>query len=186
MLAFRTAQPMLRSLPRAASSTAAAAAAVAPRRLGAAAAAAPAPRLASAGGRSFASSALLQKVATRYTAEHEWVKYDDSASVGTIGITDYAQKSLGDVVYVELPSEGSEVTQGEQIGAVESVKAASDIYSPVTGQITSVNDKLGDQPGLLNKSPEADGWLCQIRLMNPAQFDELLDEEAYKKLTEDA
>lgn len=113
MLAFRTAQPMLRSLPRAASSTAAAAAAVAPRRLGAAAAAAaPAPRLASAGGRSFASSALLQKVATRYTAEHEWVKYDDSASVGTIGITDYAQKSLGDVVYVELPSEGSEVTQG--------------------------------------------------------------------------
>jgi glycine cleavage system H protein len=77
-------------------------------------------------------------------------------------------------------------TSVEQIGAVESVKAASDIYSPVTGQIKSVNDKLGDEPGLLNKSPEENGWLCKIQLTNPAEFQQLLDEEAYKKLTEDA
>ena len=76
--------------------------------------------------------------------------------------------------------------QIEQIGAVESVKAASDIYSPVTGQIESVNSKLGQEPGLLNKSPEENGWLCKIKLNNPAEFEELLDEEAYKKLTEDA
>ncbi|MCO5598637.1 hypothetical protein L7F22_052734 [Adiantum nelumboides] len=136
--------------------------------------------------RSFASSSITQKVSIRYTAEHEWVKFDDANATGLIGITDYAQKSLGDVVYVELPSEGSEVKQGEQIGAVESVKAASDIYSPVTGQIESVNDKLGAEPGLLNKSPEEKGWLCKIKLNNPAEFEELLDEEAYKKLTEDA
>ncbi|UZJ56575.1 hypothetical protein CBS101457_005895 [Exobasidium rhododendri] len=136
--------------------------------------------------RYFASSYRVDKVQTRYTAEHEWVKFDDETNIGIIGITDYAQNSLGDVVYVELPSEGSEVKQGEQIGAVESVKAASDIYSPVTGQIKSVNDKLGDEPGLLNKSPQEKGWLCKIQLGNPSEFDVLLNEEAYKKLSEDA
>ncbi|PWN38410.1 putative glycine cleavage system H protein, mitochondrial precursor [Meira miltonrushii] len=136
--------------------------------------------------RSFASSSIVQKTSIRYTAEHEWVKFDDENSTGLIGITDYAQKSLGDVVYVELPKEGSEVQQGEQIGAVESVKAASDIYSPVTGQVESVNSQLGEEPGLLNKSPEEKGWLCRIKLNNPAEFEELLDEEAYTKLTEDA
>ncbi|PWN91817.1 glycine cleavage H-protein [Acaromyces ingoldii] len=122
----------------------------------------------------------------RFTAEHEWVKFDDASNIGTMGITDYAQKSLGDVVYVELPSEGSEVKQGEQIGAVESVKAASDIYSPVTGVIKEVNSKLSDEPGLLNKSPEDNGWLCKIQLSKPAEFEVLLDGEAYKKLSEDA
>lgn len=182
LASLRTIQPLTRALPRAA-----------------------APSMRSlrfpTPARTFAVSSSANKVSIRYTAEHEWVKYDDAASVGTIGITDYAQKSLGDVVYVELPSEGSEVNQGgesgnietiashvfpEQIGAVESVKAASDIYSPITGQIQKVNDKLGDEPGLLNKSPEDKGWLCEIRLTNPAQFEELLDDAAYKKLTEDA
>ncbi|CAO1631557.1 unnamed protein product [Jaminaea pallidilutea] len=123
---------------------------------------------------------------TRYTPEHEWVTLDTKTNIGTIGITNYAQKSLGDVVYVELPSEGSEVKQGEQIGAVESVKAASDIYSPVTGAVTRVNERLGDESSLLNKSAEDEGWLCQIRLTNPSEFDALLGKEAYEKLTEDA
>ncbi|CAO1616631.1 unnamed protein product [Sympodiomycopsis kandeliae] len=136
--------------------------------------------------RNFTSTRLAMEIKTRYTAEHEWVKLDTETNVGTVGITDYAQKSLGDVVYVELPSEETEVKQGEQIGAVESVKAASDIYSPVTGQVTSVNAELADQPGLLNKSPEEKGWLCKIRLHNPNEFEALLERGAYEKLTDEA
>lgn len=147
MLALRTAQPALRALGARQSAASLPSPLVAGRRAA----------IAPAATRAFSASSCLHKVAVRYTKEHEWVKFDDTDGMGIIGITEYAQKSLGDVVYVELPSEGSEVQQGEQIGAVESVKAASDIYSPVSGKITSVNDKLGDQPGLLNKSPEQDG-----------------------------
>lgn len=107
--------------------------------------------------RAFSASPLRMDTTTRYTPEHEWVTLDTKTNIGTIGITNYAQKSLGDVVYVELPSEGSEVKQGEQIGAVESVKAASDIYSPVTGAVTRVNERLGDESSLLNKSAEDEG-----------------------------
>ncbi|WVN90815.1 glycine cleavage system H protein [Cryptococcus depauperatus CBS 7841] len=123
---------------------------------------------------------------TKFTTDHEWVTLDSETNTGTIGITEYAQKALGDVVFVELPSEGSQVTQGDSVGAVESVKAASDIYAPVSGVVEAINESLADQPGLLNKSPEKDGWLCKIKLSSPAEFDVLLDGSAYKAHCEGA
>ncbi|KAK9898082.1 hypothetical protein P389DRAFT_195658 [Cystobasidium minutum MCA 4210] len=114
-----------------------------------------------------------------YTPDHEWVKYDSDSKIGIIGITEYAQKSLGDVVYVELPTAGSEVAKHDQIGAVESVKAASDIYAPVSGTIEEINEELGDQPALLNRSPEENGWLCKIKLNNADELKELMDDKAY-------
>lgn len=132
------------------------------------------------------SPAFVRTIITkRYTKDHEWVSYDSETKIGTVSITDHAQTSLGDVVFVELPSAGSEIAQGDQIGAVESVKAASDIYAPVSGIIEEINETLGDQPSLLNKSPEDEGWLCKIRMTNPAELDTLLNEEAYTKLCED-
>ncbi|EIW67587.1 hypothetical protein TREMEDRAFT_33439, partial [Tremella mesenterica DSM 1558] len=116
----------------------------------------------------------------RYTVDHEWVSFDPSSNIGTVGITDYAQKALGDVVFVELPGVGSEVAQSDPIGAVESVKAASDIYAPVSGIIEEINETLSDQPGLLNKSPMKDGWLAKIKLSEPSEFEALLNDEAYK------
>ncbi|KAG6334301.1 hypothetical protein ID866_4798 [Astraeus odoratus] len=99
-------------------------------------------------------------VTTKYTKEHEAIVFDDATGVGAVSITNHAQKSLGDVVFVELPTIGSKVGKGEQIGAVESVKAASDIYAPVSGQVVEVNERLNDEPGLLNRSPEQDGKSC--------------------------
>ncbi|KAL8292834.1 hypothetical protein RQP46_000528 [Phenoliferia psychrophenolica] len=142
----------------------------------------------------FRSAALAQKAAfvapqrafartlvtKRYTIDHEWISYDDATQVGTVGITDYAQKALGDVVYVELPPVESTVATGQQIGAVESVKAASDIFAPVSGKVAEINDELESSPGLLNQSPEADGWLAKIKLSHPGEFDLLLSAEAYK------
>jgi glycine cleavage system H protein len=116
----------------------------------------------------------------RYTAEHESVSFDDTTGIGTISITDHAQSSLGDVVFVELPALGTKVTKGDQIGAVESVKAASDIYAPVSGTVEEVNETLSSEPGLLNKSPEDKGWLCKIRLSDPSEVSSLLTEESYK------
>ncbi|OCF40267.1 glycine cleavage system H protein [Kwoniella heveanensis CBS 569] len=116
----------------------------------------------------------------RYTTDHEWVTFDGNTNVGTVGITEYAQKALGDVVFVELPGQGSEVAQGDSIGAVESVKAASDIYAPVSGIVDEINEALADQPSLLNKAPESDGWLCKVKLSDPAEFEALLSAEAYK------
>jgi len=118
-------------------------------------------------------------VTKRYTAEHESVAFDDATGVGTVSITDHAQSSLGDVVFVELPAVGTVVSQGEQIGAVESVKAASDIYAPVSGTVEAVNEVLGSEPGLLNRSPEDKGWLCKIRLSDPAEVETLLTHEKY-------
>jgi len=124
---------------------------------------------------------LVRTVVTKkYTTAHEWVAYDSDTSIGTAGITDYAQSSLGDVVFVELPAPGAELAQGEPLGAVESVKAASDIYAPVTGVVQEVNEELNENPGLLNKSPEERGWLCKIKMSNPAEMDNLLSDEAYK------
>ncbi|CAL1695421.1 unnamed protein product [Somion occarium] len=120
-------------------------------------------------------------VTKRYTQDHEAVIFDDSTGVGVVSITDYAQSSLGDVVFVELPTVGTEVAQGDQIGAVESVKAASDIYAPISGSVEEVNGELNGQPGLLNKSPEGDGWLCKIKLTDPSEIESLLTEEDYKK-----
>ncbi|KAH6917318.1 glycine dehydrogenase [Coprinopsis sp. MPI-PUGE-AT-0042] len=119
-------------------------------------------------------------VTKRYTTDHEAVIFDDSTGVGTVCITEYAQSSLGDVVFVELPEKGTEVGQGEQIGAVESVKAASDIYAPISGTIEEINASLSGQPNLLNKAPETDGWLCKIKLSDPAEVEKLLNEEEYK------
>ncbi|KAL1409039.1 glycine cleavage system H-protein subunit [Vanrija albida] len=125
-------------------------------------------------------------VSTRFSKDHEWVTYDEATKVGTVGITDYAQKALGDVVFVELPAEGTEVEEGESIGAVESVKAASDIYAPVSGVVTAINEALGDQPSLLNKSPEKDGWLAKIEIKDEGEFLALLDADAYKAHCEGA
>ncbi|KAJ7225448.1 glycine cleavage H-protein-domain-containing protein [Mycena pura] len=120
-------------------------------------------------------------VTKRYTAEHEAVEYDDSTGIGTVRITHHAQSSLGDVVFVELPAVGSKVKQGDQIGAVESVKAASDIYAPVSGTIEEVNEALSSEPGLLNKSTEDKGWLCKIKLSAQNEMEKLLSEDAYKE-----
>ncbi|CAO3651948.1 unnamed protein product [Cunninghamella blakesleeana] len=134
------------------------------------------------------SSAPLNKVASfsiyrtyvtkKYTKDHEWVSVD--GGVGTIGITDFAQKALGDVVFVETPAVGDEVSQDQQIGAVESVKAASDIISPISGEVVDVNENLQGEPTLLNSSPEQDGWLAKIKLSNAEELDGLMDEAAYQ------
>jgi len=127
------------------------------------------------------SSPLFRTLITkRYTEEHETVSYDDETGLGTITITEHAQLSLGDVVFVELPALETRVAQGDQIGAVESVKAASDIYAPVSGVVKEVNEKLNEQPGLLNKYPEDAGWLCKIQLSDPAEIEGLLSAEAYR------
>ncbi|KAF9785538.1 single hybrid motif-containing protein [Thelephora terrestris] len=118
--------------------------------------------------------------AKKYTEDHETVVFDDSTGIGIVSITDYAQSSLGDVVFVELPALETKVTKGDQIGAVESVKAASDIYAPISGTIREINENLNDQPGLLNKSPEDEGWLCKIEVSDPAELDSLMDEAGYK------
>ncbi|KAF8898669.1 glycine cleavage H-protein-domain-containing protein [Infundibulicybe gibba] len=119
-------------------------------------------------------------VTKRYTPEHEAIVFDDATGLGIISITDHAQASLGDVVFVELPNLGTELTRGEHLGAVESVKAASDIYAPVSGTVEAVNDALSSEPGLLNKSAEDKGWLCKIKLSDPLEMDKLMTEEAYK------
>ncbi|KAF7799035.1 hypothetical protein EIP86_010265 [Pleurotus ostreatoroseus] len=119
-------------------------------------------------------------ITKRYTEDHEAVAFDDSNGVGVVSITDYAQSSLGDVVFVELPSVGTEVKKGDQIGAVESVKAASDIYAPVSGVVEEINEELNGSPSLLNKSPEGDGWLCKIKVSDAKELEKLMTPEAYK------
>ncbi|EMD42216.1 hypothetical protein CERSUDRAFT_110747 [Gelatoporia subvermispora B] len=116
-----------------------------------------------------------------YSKEHEALIFDDSTNVGTVCISNHAQEKLGDVVYVELSSPGTKVEQGESIGALESVKATSEIYSPVSGTIEEVNEALSDRPGLINQSSEKDGWVCKIKVDNPADVKALMNEEAYEK-----
>jgi len=123
-------------------------------------------------------------VTKKYTADHESVTFDDHTGLGTIAITDHAQKSLGDVVFVDLPTVGLKFHKGETIGAVESVKAASDIYAPVSGEVVEVNKRLDDEPGLVNRSPDDQGWLCKIKLTEPKQIDDLLTLEVYVKTYE--
>ncbi|RME73318.1 MAG: glycine cleavage system protein GcvH [Verrucomicrobia bacterium] len=115
-----------------------------------------------------------------YTREHEWVrKVDDNTVV--VGITDYAQESLGDVTYVELPAVGDAVEKGATFGVVESVKAASDLYAPVSGEVVEINETLTDAPETVNSDPYEAAWMITIRLDNPAELDELLSPEAYEK-----
>jgi glycine cleavage system H protein len=114
----------------------------------------------------------------RYTKDHEWVKVEGDAA--TFGITRYAAEQLGDVVYVELPEAGRQVKKGEGVAVVESVKAASDVYSPVSGEVTDSNGALTDSPATVNDAPEAGGWFVRLKLSDPSELDGLLDEEAYR------
>jgi glycine cleavage system H protein len=116
----------------------------------------------------------------RYTKEHEWVRVEDD--LGTVGITDYAQDQLGDLVYLDLPSPGTQVKQLDKLGEIESVKAVSDLYSPVSGEVTEVNQEVNDRPELVNQSPYEEGWLVRLRLANPAEVDGLLTAEQYDEL----
>ena len=122
----------------------------------------------------------------RYTKDHEWTMVDDGDStVLVVGITDYAQSQLGDVVMVELPEVGDNVDQGEVCGAVESPKSVSDIFSPVSGQIVAVNEELLDQPELVNAQPYDEGWMLKFRMDEPKQLDELMDAAQYKAFVEE-
>ena len=113
----------------------------------------------------------------KYTQEHEWIRVE--GDTGTIGITPYAQEQLGDVVFVELPQAGRKVAKGEACAVVESVKAASDLYAPVSGEVTEANAALGDAPGDVNAEPMGKGWFFKIRLSNKPELDGLMDEAAY-------
>ena len=118
----------------------------------------------------------------KYAASHEWARLDADGSV-TIGITDHAQEALGDIVFLELPAVGRVVAAGEECAVVESVKAASEIYAPVTGTMIEVNVALTSEPGLINTSPDAEGWIFKIAPDAPAEFETLLDDAAYAKHT---
>jgi len=116
---------------------------------------------------------------TRYfTQEHEWIEVDGEA--GTVGITDYAQGQLGDITFVELPAEGANVGKGDSVAVVDSVKAASDVYAPVTGTVSEANPALADAPELVNTDAETGGWLYRVTLSDPSELDGLMDETAYK------
>jgi len=114
---------------------------------------------------------------TKFTQEHEYVRID--GEVGTIGITDFAQEQLGDIVFVELPSVGASLTKGDEAAVVESVKAASEIYAPVSGTVTEINAALTGDPGLVNADPENKGWFFKLKLADLAEADALMDADAY-------
>ncbi len=117
-------------------------------------------------------------MAMKYSEEHEWVTVD--GDVATVGITDYAQKALGDIVFVEAPEVGSTVMQGDESGVVESVKAASDIISPVSGEVVEINEDLESTPNSVNTDPTGDGWMFKVKLSDAGELDSLMDEDAYK------
>jgi len=117
----------------------------------------------------------------KYTKEHEWVRME--GDTGTVGITDYAQDQLGDIVFVDLPSAGTTVSQMQKFGEIESVKAVSELFSPVSGEVSEVNTALADQPELVNDSPYGEGWMLRIRLSEPAEIDQLLTAQEYDEFT---
>ncbi len=114
----------------------------------------------------------------RYTKEHEWIKLE--GAMGTVGITDYAQHELGDVVFVELPKIGAKIAAGQSFGTVESVKAVSEIYSPVSGEVAEINTVLGNEPEKINQDPHGAAWLIKIKLANPSEVNSLMDAAAYQ------
>ena len=120
----------------------------------------------------------------KYAASHEWVSVDDNG-VATIGISDHAQEALGDIVFVELPEPGTTVNAKDEVAVVESVKAASDVYSPVSGEITEINEALLDAPETVNASPYDNGWFFKISISEEAELDELMDAEAYSDHCDD-
>ncbi len=117
----------------------------------------------------------------RYTREHEWVRVEEDT--GTVGITDYAQDQLGDIVYVDLPAVGAKVSHMGKFGEIESVKAVSELYSPVSGEVVDVNVALADKPELVNESPYGQGWMIRVRLSNAGELDKLLSAEQYDEYT---
>ena len=119
----------------------------------------------------------------RFTKDHEWIRVE--GDVGTVGITDYAQSQLGDVVYVELPQAGKTVAKGDEAAVVESVKAASEVYAPVSGEVLEVNSALEGAPQTVNESPLGDGWFLRLRMTDPGELDGLMDEAAYSKYLEE-
>ena len=120
----------------------------------------------------------------KYSEDHEWVDAKEDDLV-VIGITDFAQEQLGDLVYVELPEVGDECTKGENISVIESVKAASDLVAPVSGSIIEVNSRLEDEPEIVTEDSMGEGWFIKVKLSNPSELDELMDEEAYNSFIED-
>ncbi len=121
---------------------------------------------------------------TRYSEEHEWISID--GDIGTIGITDYAQEQMGDVVYVELPEIGAVVEKDGEMATIESVKAASEIFAPVSGEVVEVNSALDDDPALINGAAEAGGWIVKLRIADAGELDGLMDAAAYKAFVEAA
>jgi glycine cleavage system H protein len=117
----------------------------------------------------------------RFTQDHEWIRMEND--IATVGITTFAQEKLGDLVFVELPSVGAKLDKGAVAATVESVKAASDVYAPVAGDVTAVNDRLAEEPALVNGEPTGNGWLFKMKPANPAEINALLDESAYTALT---
>ena len=114
----------------------------------------------------------------KYVKTHEWVRLEGDGTI-TVGISDHAQHELGDLVFVELPDNGDELAVGDSVGVIESVKAASDVYSPVTGEVIETNDSLIDEPELINQSPYENGWLFKLKLVDKSQLDDLLTAEQY-------
>ncbi len=114
-----------------------------------------------------------------YSTGHEWILVENG--MGKVGLTDYAEQMLGDVVYVEMPEIGTEVTKGEAFGVVESVKAASDIYAPVSGEVTGINEDLGEHPEHINRSPYELGWIIKVKISNKADLDDLMDRKKYQE-----
>ncbi|KPP91136.1 MAG: glycine cleavage system protein GcvH [Erythrobacter sp.] len=114
-----------------------------------------------------------------FTDEHEWIDVEGDSA--TVGITEYAQDQLGDIVFVELPTVGDEVEKGKEAAVVESVKAASDVYAPISGEVTEINSTLEDEPGLVNSSPEDDGWFFRVNVADESELEGLMDEDAYKE-----
>ena len=119
---------------------------------------------------------------TRYTRDHEWIRLDGDTA--TVGISDYAQEQLGDIVFVELPEVGKTLAKGAEAAVVESVKAASEIFTPVAGEVIAINDVLASQPGIVNEHPEGAGWFLKLKVSSRADFDALMDGEAYARFLE--
>jgi len=121
---------------------------------------------------------------TKYSTDHEWIELKGEDEV-VIGITDFAQEQLGDLVYIELPSIGDEITCGDNISVIESVKAASDLIAPVSGEVVDVNNQLEDEPELINEDPMGEGWFIKVKLFDISELDDLMDESAYQAFIED-
>ncbi|KAB2862366.1 MAG: glycine cleavage system protein GcvH [Bauldia sp.] len=119
---------------------------------------------------------------TRYTRDHEWVRFDGDLAV--VGISDYAQAQLGDVVFVELPEVGKKLAKGANAAVVESVKAASEVYAPIAGEVAEINEALADEPAAVNQSPEGTGWFMKLKGASRGDFDSLMDADAYKAFLE--